>query len=107
VVVFPTSPALGQLGGGFRLRHRQQHRQHARVTDRIRETKATGLPNLPCHRTRRERRMGWKSSWRQRILEAWTKLIRFTDHPDVATCEIAVFHYRVLPVAAHITRAAR
>jgi hypothetical protein len=40
-------------------------------------------------------------------LVAWTKLIGFTDHPDVATCEIATYRYRVLPVAAHITRAAR
>jgi len=40
-------------------------------------------------------------------LVAWTQLIGFTDHPDVATCEIATFRYRVLPVGAHITRAAR
>ena len=36
----------GQLGG-LELRHRQ----HARVEDRIREAKATGLRNLPCHRS--------------------------------------------------------
>ncbi len=35
----------GQLGG-LELRHRQ----HARVEDHIREAKATGLRNLPCHR---------------------------------------------------------
>jgi hypothetical protein len=35
----------GQLGG-LELRHRQ----HARVEDRIRQAKATGLRNLPCHR---------------------------------------------------------
>ncbi len=34
----------GQLGG-LELRHRQ----HARVEDRIRQAKATGLRNLPCH----------------------------------------------------------
>ena len=41
-----TAPGVvpGQLGG-LELRHRQ----HARVEDRIREAKATGLRNLPCH----------------------------------------------------------
>ena len=40
-----TAPRLvpGQVAG-LELRHRQ----HARVEDRIRETKATGLRNLPC-----------------------------------------------------------
>ena len=40
-------------------------------------------------------------------LVAWTKLIGFADHPDLATCEIATFRYRVLHVAARITRSAR
>ena len=40
-------------------------------------------------------------------LVAWTKLIGFTDHPDLATCEIDTFRYRVLHVAARITRGAR
>lgn len=41
-----TTPGVvpGQLAG-LELRHRQ----HARVQDRIREAKATGLANLPCH----------------------------------------------------------
>jgi len=38
---------------------------------------------------------------------AWTKLISFTEHPGLATCEIATFRYRVLHVAARITRGAR
>ena len=38
---------------------------------------------------------------------AWTKLIGFTDHPTLATCEIETFRYRVLHVAARITRGAR
>ena len=38
---------------------------------------------------------------------AWTKLIGFTDHPKLATCEIDTFRYRVLHVAARITRSAR
>jgi hypothetical protein len=34
----------GQLAG-----HELRHRQHARVEDRIRQAKAAGLANLPCH----------------------------------------------------------
>ena len=40
-------------------------------------------------------------------LVAWTKLIGFHGHTDLATCEIATFRYRVLHVAARITRGAR
>src|SRR6478735_7183047 len=40
-------------------------------------------------------------------LIAWTKLIGFTDHPDLARCEIETFRYRVLHIAARITRSAR
>jgi hypothetical protein len=91
----------GQLGG-LELRHRQ----HARVEDRIRQAKATGLRNLPCHRAHAN------AAWLEIILAAtdlvtWSKLIGFTDHPGLATCEIDTFRYRVLHVAARITRSAR
>jgi hypothetical protein len=91
----------GQLGG-LELRHRQ----HARVEDRIRQLKATGLRNLPCHRAEAN------AAWLEIILAAtdlvtWSKLIGFTEHPDLATCEIGTFRYRVLHVAARITRGAR
>jgi hypothetical protein len=91
----------GQLGG-LELRHRQ----HARVEDRIRQAKATGLRNLPCHRAEAN------AAWLEIILAAtdlvaWTKLIGFIGHPNLATCEIATFRYRVLHVAARITRGAR
>ena len=91
----------GQLGG-LELRHRQ----HARVEDRIRQAKATGLRNLPCHRAEAN------AAWLEIILAAtdlvtWSKLIGFTDHPGLATCEIDTFRYRVLHVAARITRSAR
>jgi hypothetical protein len=91
----------GQLGG-LELRHRQ----HARVEDRIRQAKATGLRNLPCHRAEAN------AAWLEIImaatdLVAWAKLIGFTDHPDLAACEIDGFRYRVLHVAARITRGAR
>jgi DDE family transposase len=91
----------GQLGG-LELRHRQ----HARVEDRIRQAKATGLRNLPCHRAEAN------AAWLEIILAAtdlvaWSKLIGFTDHPALAACEIDTFRYRVLHVAARITRSAR
>jgi hypothetical protein len=91
----------GQLGG-LELRHRQ----HARVEDRIRQAKATGLRNLPCHRS------DANAAWLEIILAAtdlvaWSKLIGFADHPDLAKCEIDTFRYRILHVAARITRGAR
>ena len=83
-----------------------RHRQHARVEDRIREAKATGLRNLPC------RACNENAAWLEVVLTAvdlvaWTKPICFADVPALARCEIAAFRYRVLHVAARITRAAR
>jgi hypothetical protein len=97
----PNGVVPGQLGG-LELRHRQ----HARVEDRIRQLKATGLRNLPCHRAEAN------AAWLEIILTAtdlvaWSKLIGFTEHPDLAKCEIDTFRYRVLHVAARITRSAR
>jgi hypothetical protein len=97
----PPGVIPGQLAG-LELRHRQ----HARVEDRIRQAKATGLRNLPCHRA------DANAAWLEIILAAtdlvaWSKLIGFTDHRDLATCEIDTFRYRVLHVAARITRSAR
>ena len=91
----------GQLGG-LELRNRQ----HARVEDRIREAKATGLRNLPFNAFEAN------AAWLEIILAAtdlvtWAKLIGFTNDPDLARCEIATFRYRVLHVAARITRGAR
>ena len=98
-----TAPGVvpGQLGG-LELRHRQ----HARVEDRIRQAKATGLHNLPCHRS------DANAAWLEIImaatdLVAWTKLLGFKNQPDLAKSEIDTFRYRVLHVAARITRGAR
>jgi hypothetical protein len=100
-----TNTAPGVVPGqaaGLELRHRQ----HARVEDRIREAKATGLRNFPC------RAWNENNAWLEVILTAvdlvcWTKLICFADVPALARCEIAAFRYRVLHVAARITRVAR
>lgn len=98
-----TPPGIveGQAGG-LELRHRQ----HARVEDRIRQAKATGLRNLPC------RAFNENAAWLEVVLMAtdliaWTKLIAFADAPTLARCEIAAFRYRVLHVAARITHGAR
>jgi len=105
VTAFITDTPAGVIPGqaaGLELRHRQ----HARVEDRIREAKNTGLRNLPCR--------GWNenNAWLQVILTAvdliaWTQLIAFHQHPELARCEIATFRYRVLHVAARLTRSAR
>src|SRR3954447_21126993 len=97
----PTGVVPGQVAG-LELRHRQ----HARVEDRIREAKATGLRNFPC------RAWNENNAWLEVVLTAvdltcWTKLIGFADVPDLARCEIATFRYRVLHVAARLTHAAR
>jgi hypothetical protein len=100
-----TDTGPGQVPGqaaGLELRHRQ----HARVEDRIREGKSTGLRNLPC------RGFAENEAWLHAVLTAldlvcWTKLICFPDTPTLARCEIATFRYRVLHVAAQLTRSAR
>jgi hypothetical protein len=97
----PTGQVRGQAAG-LELRHRQ----HARVEDRIRQAKATGLRNLPC------RAWNENAAWLETVLTAldlvcWTKLIGFPDTPELACCEIAAFRYRVLHVAARLTRSAR
>ena len=84
----------------------RHHRQHARVEDRIREGKATGLRNLPCR--------GWDENvaWLETLLAAmdlvcWAQLLGFGETPALAHAEIATFRNLVLHVAARITHSAR
>jgi hypothetical protein len=79
------------------------HRQHARVEDRIRQAKAAGLRNLPC------KEAAENHAWVECVLAAadlvaWSKLICFADDPVLAHCEIAAFRYRILHMAARLTR---
>jgi hypothetical protein len=97
----PVGVVPGQLAG-LDLRHRQ----HARVEDRIRQAKATGMRNFPCNG------FAANSAWLEIVmtamdLVAWSKLLGFADQPDLARCEIATFRYRVLHVAARISHSAR
>lgn len=80
---------------------RSADRQHARVEDRIRQAKATGLRNLPSKLAPENR------AWLECLCVAsdllcWSKLICFGDDPELAHCEIANFRYRVLHMAARI-----
>jgi DDE family transposase len=102
VTGFITDTADGRGIAALELRHRQ----HARVEDRIRQAKATGLRNFPCK--------AWNENqaWLETVLAAtdlvcWTRLIGFVDTPELARCEIDAFRYRVLHVAARLTHSAR
>jgi len=97
----PPGAVAGQAAG-LELRHRQ----HARVEDRIRQGKDTGLRNLPCHG------FDTNAAWLEVVLAAidlisWAKLICFADNPVLARCEVAAFRYRVLHLAARLTRSGR
>jgi hypothetical protein len=79
VTAFITDTPPGVVPGhvaGLELRHRQ----HARVEDRIREPKATGLRNLPCHGF-------WaNAAWIEIVLAAadlftWTPAHRLSNPP--------------------------
>lgn len=81
-----------------------RHRQHARVEDRIRCGKDTGLRNLPLS--------GFDANacWLELALAAadlitWSQALCFTG--DLATAEPATVRYRVLHVAGRLTRTAR
>jgi hypothetical protein len=80
------------------------HRSHARVEDRIRCGKTTGLRNLPC------RGYAENKAWLELALTAadlltWAQALCFTG--DLARCEPATFRYRICAIAAKLTRTAR
>jgi hypothetical protein len=81
-----------------------RHRQRARVEDRIRAAKATGLRNLPFDLWRRN------AVWLELVLAAqdltcWTQVL-LLDSP-LAVAEPKTLRYRLLHVAARIVRHAR
>jgi hypothetical protein len=93
--------------GGSKAQHADlevRHRAHARVEDRIRCAKATGLRNLPCK--------GYPQNkvWLELALTAadllsWTQ--KLCLHGDLARCEPAALRYRLLHVAARLVRTGR
>jgi hypothetical protein len=81
-----------------------RHRQRARVEDRIRAAKATGLRNLPFDRWRRN------AVWLELVLMAqdltcWTQALLLDG--ELAVAEPKTLRYRLLHVAARIVRHAR
>jgi hypothetical protein len=81
-----------------------RHRQRARVEDRIRAAKATGLRNLPFDRWRRN------TVWLELVLAAqdllcWTQALLLDG--GLALAEPKTLRYRLLHVAARIVRHAR
>ena len=80
------------------------HRRHARVEDRIRTGKATGLRNLPC------RGFAENQAWLELALTAadlltWTQALCLDS--ELARAEPAALRYRLIHVAARLTRTAR
>ena len=81
-----------------------RHRRHARVEDRIRAAKATGLANLPFDRWRRN------TIWLELVLCAqdllcWTQALLLDG--ALALAEPKTLRYRLLHVAARIVHHAR
>jgi hypothetical protein len=95
---FATDTPLGQLA------HHARHRAHARVEDRIRCAKDTGLDHFPS------RTFAINAAWLVVVMLA-VDLIAATQHlllhGDLAKAEPKTLRYRLLHVAARITRTAR
>jgi hypothetical protein len=102
---FITDTATGVVPGGIgglELRHRL----HARVEDRIRQSKAAGLNNFPCWGSA-ENRAWMEAALAAADLVCWSKLICFADEADIAHCEIDAFRYAILHMGARLARSGR
>jgi hypothetical protein len=83
-----------------------RHRAHARIEDRIRCGKNTGLGHFPS------RVFSINAAWLGVVLLAtdllaWTQTLLLTDHPDLTRAEPKTLRYRLLHTAARITRGQR
>ena len=84
-----------------------RHRAHARVEDRIRHAKDTGLGRLPS------REFALNQAWLVAVmiaadLVAWTRMLACIGAAAVlALCEPKALRYRFLHVAARLTRSGR
>jgi hypothetical protein len=98
---FATTTALGQHAWLD-----ARHRSHARVEDRIRCGKDTGIGRFPS------REFAINQAWLLCALTAidllaWTQTTLLHDHPTLAVAEPKTLRYRLLHVAARLTRSAR
>jgi hypothetical protein len=83
-----------------------RHRAHARVEDRIRTGKDTGLGRFPS------RTFAINAAWLTTVmlavdLIAWAQTILLHDHPALSRAEPKTLRYRLLHVAARLTRGGR
>lgn len=84
-----------------------RHRAHARVEDRIRHAKDSGLGRFPSQE------FAINQAWLTTVmiaadLVAWTRLLAFTgDAEALAACEPKALRYRFLHVPARLTHSAR
>jgi Transposase DDE domain group 1 len=83
-----------------------RHRSHARVEDRIRTGKDTGLGRFPS------RSFAINQAWLVCVLTAidlvaWTQTILLHDDPTLARAEPKALRYRLLHVAARLVRGGR
>jgi Transposase DDE domain group 1 len=96
---FATNTRVGQLGF-----LEARHRAHARVEDRIKAAKDSGLGRLPS------REYAINQAWIQLVavaadLIAWLQLLALDR--DLATAEPKLLRFRMLHVPARLTRGAR
>ena len=83
-----------------------RHRAHARVEDRIRCAKDTGLDHFPS------RTFAINAAWLSVVmiavdLLAWTQHLLLVDEPTLAKAEPKTLRYRLLHVAARLSRGQR
>lgn len=99
---FVTNTKIGQLAF-----LEARHRAHARVEDRIRHAKGSGLGRFPS------REFDINQVWLMLVqvaadLTAWTRLLALTGDASVlAACEPKALRYRFLHVPARLTHGAR
>ena len=96
---FVTNTALGQVGF-----LEARHRAHARVEDRIRVAKDTGLSRFPS------REYDINQAWLTLVaiaadLTAWLRLLALP--PALASCEPKALRYPFLHMPARLTRGSR
>jgi hypothetical protein len=83
-----------------------RHRAHARVEDRIRTGKDTGLGRFPS------RQFALNAAWLTAVMLAvdlisWAQTLLLHDTPALAKAEPKTLRYRLLHVAARLTRGGR
>ena len=98
---FATTSRVGQLAWLD-----ARHRAHARVEDRIRCAKDTGMRRFPS------RDYKINQAWLTAVMIAvdlitWAQTLILHDHPDLAKAEPKTLRYRLLHTAARITRGQR